>query len=111
MGGTFLALDTATNVASVAVATAGAPADVTTEAGARPHGAAIIPTIDRVLREAGVQLDHLAGIIVADGPGSFAGLRIGWAAAEGLAHERGIPLFTAPSLMASAFSAWRVGVE
>jgi tRNA threonylcarbamoyladenosine biosynthesis protein TsaB len=107
MTGPFLALDTATDVASVALAKAGAAPAVTTEAGARRHAAEIIPMIDRVLREAGVQLDQLTGIIVADGPGSFTGLRIGWAAAKGLAHERGIPLFTAPSLMAAAFRAWR----
>jgi tRNA threonylcarbamoyladenosine biosynthesis protein TsaB len=47
----------------------------------------------------------LAGIVVADGPGSFTGLRIGWAAAKGLAQERDIPIVAIPALAAAATSA------
>ena len=105
-GGAWLALDTATEVASVAAEHPEGPIAVVVERGARRHAAEIVGLIDRALREAGLGPGDPAGIIVSDGPGSFTGLRISWAAAKGLAHERGIPLFAVPSLLGAAFSAW-----
>lgn len=78
--------------------------------GARRQAAEIVPLIDDVLRRAGVLPERLAGIIVADGPGSFTGLRIGWAAAKGLAHAHDVRLDAAPALLAAAVgAAGRVG--
>src|SRR5436305_1816727 len=96
MGGVWLAIDTATDIASVAV---GKPPD--TEAGvfvqgARRHAAEIIVLIERALEQAGVRPHELEGIVVGDGPGSFTGLRIGWAAAKGLAQQAGLPLAAEP---------------
>jgi len=105
--GPLLALDTATAVASVALGVPGGPVVTVVEAGARRHASRIVPMIDEALRAAGRRPADLAGIIVADGPGSFTGLRIGWAAAKGLAHERGIALWHAPSLLGFAFGVWR----
>lgn len=107
MTGAWLAIDTATDLASVAARRPGGEAAVVTERGARRHAAAIIQMIDRALERAGIARGELAGILVADGPGSFTGLRIGWAAAKGLAHERAVPLRTAPSLLGAAFAAWQ----
>jgi tRNA threonylcarbamoyladenosine biosynthesis protein TsaB len=102
--GRWLALDTATDVASVAV---GLPPR--TEAGcfvpgARRHAAEIVGLVDHALKQAGLAAADLEGIVIADGPGSFTGLRIGWAAAKGLAHEAALPLRVVPSLMAAAAS-------
>jgi tRNA threonylcarbamoyladenosine biosynthesis protein TsaB len=94
-------------VASVALGVPGRPAVTVVEAGARRHASRIVPMIDEALRQAGCRPADLVRIIVADGPGSFTGLRIGWAAAKGLAHERGIALWFAPSLLGIAFGAWR----
>lgn len=78
--------------------------------GARRQAADIIGVIDEVLRGAAVSRSGLAGIVVSDGPGSFTGLRIGWAAAKGLAHEREIPIVAIPALLAVARgAATRVG--
>src|SRR3989442_19655 len=46
-----------------------------------------------------------SGIVLGEGPGSFTGLRIGWAAAKGLAEEAGLDLVAVPSLMAAAAGA------
>src|SRR5207245_9610311 len=73
---------------------------------ARQQASRIVVGIDDTLRHAGTTLDGVAGIVVGDGPGSFTGLRVGWAAAKGLAHEREIPLFAVPSLMGLAWVAW-----
>src|SRR3989442_9089744 len=102
MSGRWLAIDTATEIASVAV---GSPAGAEAGAfvgGARRHAAAIVQLVDHVLTQAGLRPADLEGIVIGDGPGSFTGLRIGWAAAKGLAQEAALPLRAVPSLMAAA---------
>lgn len=105
MSGPWLAIDTATAVASVAVGTPPAADSVTVIAGARSQAAQIIELADRTLGAVGLRAADLAGVIVADGPGSFTGLRIGWAAAKGLAQERGLPIVAMPALLAAATGA------
>src|SRR5512134_2371768 len=88
-----LGIDTATDRATVALGDAGAAWEHAALEGARRQAAGLLPLVDDVLRRAGVRIPDLSGVVVGDGPGSFTGLRIGWALARGLAHERGIPLF------------------
>lgn len=105
MSSMWLGLDTATAYASVA---AGEPPDTrstTLLEGPRTHAAGIVELIDRTLRAARLGVADLAGIVVSDGPGSFTGLRIGWAAAKGLAQECELPLVAVPALAAAAASA------
>src|SRR2546429_317008 len=100
-GGMWLALDTATEIASVA---AGRPPVAQSGAhmqGARRHAAEIIRLVDFALSRLSIRPADLEGLVVGDGPGSFTGLRIGWAAAKGLAHEAGLRLPAIPSLLAA----------
>lgn len=101
----WLALDTATDRASVAVGRTAETASVETIAGARRHAAELLPMIDRALAAQGATLDALRGVIVADGPGSFTGLRVGATVAKALARSHGLPVLAAPSLMARALAA------
>jgi len=101
----LLAIDTATDVASVAVGSAEHVAAVRSVRGARQHAAQLVPLIQQVLAVAKLRLEQITGIIVGDGPGSFTGLRIGWAAAKGIAHERALPLIAIPSLLGAAHAA------
>ena len=105
MSGPWLAIDTATELASVAVGSAERVRVVRSMRGARQHAAQIVLLVDQVLTLAAVRVRNLGAVIVADGPGSFTGLRIGWAAAKGLVHDSGIPLRAIPSLMAAAHAA------
>jgi tRNA threonylcarbamoyl adenosine modification protein YeaZ len=50
----------------------------------------LLPSIEKVLRESRIDLKGLEAIVVAVGPGSFTGLRIGISAAQGLAFALGI---------------------
>ena len=98
----LLAIETATDRASVAL---GVPdGDVLEEdlAGARRHAAALVPMIQSLLRRAGASLDDLTGIVLSDGPGSFTGLRVGASVAKALVYARSLPLWIAPSLLVRA---------
>jgi tRNA threonylcarbamoyladenosine biosynthesis protein TsaB len=98
----WLALDTATDRASVALGVAGAVPTEENISGARRHAASLLPALQGLLRLAGASLDDLEGVALSDGPGSFTGLRVGASVAKALVHARGVPLWTAPSLMVRA---------
>src|SRR5919198_1885956 len=101
-----LALDTSTDVASVAVL--GPRGAVSAEGRAESRSDDLIPLIDRVLGEAGIDLAGLAAIAVGAGPGSFTGLRIGMATAKGLCLATGLPLWAVSSFAALALDAAEV---
>src|SRR6266571_776069 len=107
MSALWLAIDTATDVASVAIGTAEQTLAARALSGARQHAAQILPLIQQVLAAARTRLDDVGEIVVGDGPGSFTGVRIGWAAAKGLAHERELPVVALPSLLGTAHAAAR----
>ena len=101
----LLAIDTATDIGSVAIGTPGETA-VQLPIEKRMHAALLIPRINDALERSGYSYGDLTGIIVANGPGSFTGLRIGFSTAMGiLLQHPGLELLTAPSLMAAAYSA------
>ena len=98
----WLAVDTATDRASVALGTGVADAVEEDMEGSRRHAAALLPMVSRLLARRGVTLDAVSGLALADGPGSFTGLRVGAAMMKALARTRGLPLFAAPSLLVRA---------
>jgi tRNA threonylcarbamoyladenosine biosynthesis protein TsaB len=101
----WAAFDTATDVASVALRLG--PGTVLEErvVGARTHARAILPLLDALLARTGRGPAALTGVLVADGPGSFTGLRVGAAVAKALAASLGLPVRTAPSLLGRAAAA------
>jgi tRNA threonylcarbamoyladenosine biosynthesis protein TsaB len=107
----WLALETATERASVALGEPGAGMTALEEnlPGARRHAAALLPIIQDLLRRAASTLMDLRGIVVSDGPGSFTGLRVGASVAKALASSRRLPLWTAPSLLVRAAGVARPG--
>lgn len=87
-----LAIDTTTIVAATAVVKSSKVLAEVSLGVQRNHAERILPTIDLVLREAGIELKHLAKIAVSIGPGSFTGQRIGLSLAKGLAEGLEIPM-------------------
>lgn len=98
-----LALDTSTQVASVAILGPTCEADAEGKAASRSDD--LVMLIDRVLTDAGVAFAEVAGIAVGAGPGSFTGLRIGMATAKGLCFAAQKPLWSVSSLAALALDA------
>lgn len=62
------------------------------------HSERLISSIDHMLSLAGWRKEEIEAIAVAIGPGSFTGLRIGLAAAKGMAMGLGIPVAGVSSL-------------
>ena len=62
------------------------------------HTMELAPAIVDGLSRAKVESKDLNGVVVAQGPGSFTGLRIGMAFAKGLALSQRIPLIGIPTL-------------
>jgi tRNA threonylcarbamoyladenosine biosynthesis protein TsaB len=74
--------------------------------GARMHAARLFPLIEEVLHDLDAGPAEVDSLAVADGPGSFTGLRVGWAAARAMAQARpAISVWTASALMVRAAGA------
>lgn len=102
-----LAIDTATDIASIAAGADGTLLSQVVVTGRR-HAAAAAPAVEEVLALGGAVLADVSRIVVADGPGSFTGIRIGFATAQGILRARsGITVLTAPSLLGAAWVAAR----
>ncbi len=94
---TLLALDTCMAACSVALWRDGVIAH-RFAAMERGHAEALFPMIREAMAEARTGFSDLRAIAVARGPGSFTGVRVGVAAARGLALATGKPIVAATSL-------------
>lgn len=102
--GALLAFDTSGALGSVAVGEGTTVLQVRTLDAPQEHASRLVPVIDRVLSDAGLDKGALVGIVVGEGPGSFTGVRVAAATAKGLAHALGLPLWTFSSLAAAAMA-------
>ena len=89
----ILAIDTALGACAAAVLDSRAGAILASESAAmvRGHAEAIMPLIARVMDAGRCEFHDLDRIAVTVGPGSFTGLRVGIAAARGIALAAGKP--------------------
>ncbi len=103
-----------TSAAQCAVAVLGSPIDagdpvVERRAMERGHAEHLFPMIDAVLARAGIGYEGVRRIAVCTGPGSFTGVRIGVAAARGIALGRGIPVIGISRFEALAAETLKIG--
>lgn len=72
--------------------------------GKKTHSEVLMPLVNHLLTTTGISLPEVDFIACTNGPGSFTGLRIGAAAAKGLALGAGKPLIPVPTLDALAYN-------
>lgn len=69
----------------------------------RRHAEILTPSIELLCRQVRVELAEIGAVAVDVGPGMFTGLRVGVAAAKGIAHARRLPMVGVSSLDLLAF--------
>lgn len=102
-----LAIDSAVTCISLAACNQQKKASVTLDIGMR-QSEKLIPAIEYVLEQVELDTSQLDFIALSGGPGSFTGLRLGFAAAKGLQLSTGCPVYSIPTLQAQAepYNSW-----
>ena len=99
-----LLLDTSNQALSVAVNRDGKMiAEINTNY-KKTHSETLVDNIQKVLSIADIKKNHIDRIIVAKGPGSYTGVRIGITVAKMLAKQLNIPIYSVSSLFVLAVS-------
>jgi tRNA threonylcarbamoyl adenosine modification protein YeaZ len=98
-----LSIDTSSSIASVALSHKGELLASLTWQTARNHTKELLPNLICLLQQVKVELGYVDAIIVATGPGSFNGLRVGISTAKGLACVLDIPLLGVNTLESEAY--------
>jgi tRNA threonylcarbamoyladenosine biosynthesis protein TsaB len=93
----LLAIDTSTQLAGLALYDGAIRAELAWVAGRR-HSVQLMPEIEHLLLLLGLEAGVLSAIAAARGPGSFTGVRVGLAAAQGLALALDLPAYGICSL-------------
>ena len=98
----ILALETSAKSVSAAVVENGTVLCSTYQNTGLTHSRTLMPLVDSMLRTADLTTGDIELIAVAQGPGSFTGLRIGVSAAKGLAWTLDVPCCGVSTLLAMA---------
>ena len=105
-----LAIDTSTDTASLALVRDGdVVAELTWRCG-QNHTRQLLPNLEHLLGQFDLSPQALTGIIVARGPGSFNGLRVGISVAKGLAFSLGVPIVGISTLEVEAYQHAETGL-
>ena len=105
----ILAFETSAKAASVALTQEGKLLGESYQNTGLTHSQTLMVMAQDLLRQCGVAISQLDAVAVANGPGSFTGVRIGVAAAKGLAWGAELPCVGVSTLsaMAVGLGAWQ----
>jgi len=98
----ILALETSTKACSAAVTEDGQVVASSFQCSGLTHSRTLMPMVESMLKNAGLTVSDCDAVAVANGPGSFTGIRIGIAAAKGLAFALDKPAVGVSTLEAMA---------
>ena len=99
----LLAIDTSTDTASLALVQDSETLVELTWRCEQNHSVELLPRLTDLLSQTKSSLQSISGIVVARGPGSFNGLRVGVSTAKGLAFSLGIPIVGISTLEVEAY--------
>ncbi|MBC7764920.1 MAG: tRNA (adenosine(37)-N6)-threonylcarbamoyltransferase complex dimerization subunit type 1 TsaB [Hyphomonadaceae bacterium] len=99
-----LAIDTSGQVAAVAIMDEQLLIAEYTIHRDKTHSQMLMPMIEVVMKDSGLNSFDMDAFAVSNGPGSFTGLRIGVATIKALAHATQKPVIAVPTLEALAFN-------
>ncbi|MBI2829751.1 MAG: tRNA (adenosine(37)-N6)-threonylcarbamoyltransferase complex dimerization subunit type 1 TsaB [Chloroflexi bacterium] len=99
----YLALDTSTDFASIALSDEERILAELTWLCGQNHTTELLPRLSNLLEQSRTDIKSVAGIIVALGPGSYNGLRAGVTTAKGLALSLDVPLVGVSTLEVEAY--------
>lgn len=100
----WLGIETSSLVSSLALLEGDALLGELTMQAGLTHSEQLVPHIELLLDQAQVDKSDLTGIVVAIGPGSFTGLRIGMGTAKAMAYALNIPLYGAMTMDGMAYN-------
>ena len=100
----ILAFETSAKAASVALTENGKLLGESYQNTGLTHSQTLMVMAEDLLKQCGKAVSDLTAVAVADGPGSFTGVRIGVAAAKGLAWGACLPCYGVSTLEAMAVS-------
>lgn len=100
----IIALDTSAKAASVCLAEGNRIIGAFFINTALTHSQTLMPMTEQLCRQSGVPLAEIEAVAVNAGPGSFTGVRIGVAAAKGLAFPRSLPCVAVSTLESMAYN-------
>ena len=104
----ILAVDTSANVATAAVTDNGRLICESILNHKKTHSEKIMPMIDELLRDSETDIKDIDLFAVANGPGSFTGLRIGVSTVKALAHAADKPIVGVSTLEGLAYNLFGV---
>ena len=99
-----LAIDTASELASIALSREGRLVAELTWLAGREHGRQLLPAVEALLARQEATKDGLTAVFVCTGPGGYAGVRAGVSAAKGLAYALELPLVGVGRLEIEAYA-------
>ena len=99
----LIAFDSSGLTASVAILTEDVLLAEYTVSYKKKHSQTLLPMFDEIVRMTDCSLDEIDAIAIAEGPGSFTGLRIGAATVKGLGLALNKPILGIPTLDALAY--------
>jgi len=77
----------------------------------KSHSSLLHVMIEQLMSNCGMTLQDLDAIAIAEGPGSYTGLRIGTSSAKGLCYSLDIPLIAINTLESMAYQVYRTNTE
>lgn len=98
----ILCIETSADLCSVALSANGEEIAISNCTDTKSHAQKILILIEQILNGVNLKLGNLSAIAISAGPGSYTGLRIGYATIKGLCLALDIPLIEINTLFAMA---------